>query len=73
MQMKDVAPSYAVAICVALSVYFFKFLPLSPFVILPIQLLIGGIAFFAICEIFKPIEYKELRSIVLQVYHKYKP
>jgi len=73
MQMKDVAPSYAVAICVALSVYFFKFLPLSPFVILPIQLFIGGIAFFAICEIFKPIEYKELRSIVLQVYHKYKP
>ena len=73
MQMKDVAPSYAVAICVALSVYFLKFLPISPFVILPIQLLIGGIAFFAICEIFKPIEYKELRSIVLQVYHKYKP
>ncbi len=73
MQMKDVAPSYAVAICVALSVYFLKFLPISPFVILPIQLLFGGITFFAICEIFKPIEYKELRSIVLQVYHKYKP
>ena len=71
MQMQDVVTSYAVAMCVALSVYFFKFLPLSPFVILPVQLITGTVVFFAICEIFKPYEYIELKSIVLQVYHKY--
>ena len=71
MQMIDVAPSYIIAMCVAVSVYFFKFLPLSDFVILPIQLLTGAVTFFAICEIFKPYEYNELKSIVIQTYHKY--
>ncbi len=73
MQMRDVTPSYMVAMCVAISVYFFKFLPLSPFVILPVQLITGTVVFFAICEIFKPYEYVELKSIFLQIYHKYIP
>ena len=71
MQMADVMPSYIVAMCVAVSVYFLKFLPLSDFVILPVQLVTGIITFFSICEIFKPYEYNELKSIVIQTYHKY--
>ncbi len=71
MQMADVMPSYIVAMCVAVSVYFLKFLPLSPFIILPIQLTLGVTTFFIICEIFKPYEYIELKNILLEVSKKY--
>ena len=71
MQMADVIPSYIVAMCVAVSVYFLKFLPLSPFIILPIQLTLGVTTFFIICEIFKPYEYIELKNILLEVSKKY--
>jgi hypothetical protein len=41
MQLKDVAPSYGVAAAVAVSVYFFKYLPISNWIILPIQIVVG--------------------------------
>lgn len=69
-QLKDVAPSYMVAFIIAFSVFFFKFLPVSSFVILPIQLVIGVAVFFFICEIFKPEEYVEVKSLVIEYFKK---
>lgn len=70
MQIKDVAPSYGLAVILSLAVYFFKYLPISNFIILPIQLIVGGGLFFAICEVWKPEEYLELKSIVKHEYKK---
>lgn len=63
MQLKDVAPSYGVASTVALSVYFLKHLPLSYWVILPIQLVVGTVVFFFVCETTKLPEYIEVKGI----------
>ena len=65
MQLKDVAPSYGVATAVAISVFFFKYLPLSNWIILPIQIIVGAGVFFAICESIKLPEYIEVKGIAL--------
>ena len=69
-QFKDVAPSYGIAFAIAVSVYFFKYLPLSHFVILPIQLAVGTAVFFGICEAFKPEEYMEVKSLTVEYFKK---
>lgn len=65
MQLKDVTPSFVVASVVAVSVYFLKFLPISYWFILPIQIVLGIVVFLGICEITKLPEYLEIKSIVL--------
>ena len=62
-QLKDVAPSYGIALMIAVSVYFLKYLPVSNFVILPVQLVIGAAVFFGICEKFKIEEYVEVKGL----------
>lgn len=71
-QLKDVAPSYGIAFVIAVSVYFFKYLPLSHFVILPIQLVVGTAVFFLICETFKPEEYVEVKNLAIEYFKKTK-
>lgn len=66
MQLRDIAPSYALAIAIALSVWFLKYLPLSYWIILPMQLVVGAVVFFTICELFKMNEYKEIMDILKQ-------
>ena len=71
-QLKDVAPSYGLALLIALSVYFFKYLPFTYYIILPIQIIVGIIVFFTICEKTKMEEYCEVKSIALQYLSKKK-
>ena len=72
MQIKDVAPSYGLGLLIAVSVYFFKYLPISNFIILPIQLVVGAGVFFLVCEKTQREEYKEIKSIVLKYVSKIK-
>ena len=71
-QLRDVAPSYLVAIIVGASVYFFKFLPLNEFGILSIQISLGIVVLFVVCEFFKLKEYEELKSIAQTFFLKLK-
>lgn len=64
MQIKDIAPSYGIALIVALSVWFLKYLPLSNWVILPIQLIVGVFVFLFMCKVTKLEEYKEIKKMV---------
>ena len=57
MQIKDVAPSYGIAIVVALSVFFLKFLPITNWVILPLQGIIGLITIIMLCRVFHLEEF----------------
>ena len=63
MQLKDVAPTYGVATVVALAVYFLKFLPISNWIILPIQIVVAAVVFFLVCETIKTSEYVEVKGI----------
>lgn len=64
MQLKDVLPSYEIAFVIALSVYFLKYLPLSYWIILPLQIVVGGLVFFIICKAFKVEEYEEIKEMI---------
>jgi O-antigen/teichoic acid export membrane protein len=72
MQIKDIAPSYGIAFLIALSVYFLKYIPVSYFIILPIQILIGTGVFFFVCEKTQLEEYVEVKSIAKQYLSKIK-
>lgn len=70
MQLKDVSPFYGLSLVIALSVYFIKYLPLSNYIILPIQIVVGASVFFVIAESFKIPEYLEVKEIVLGYWYK---
>ena len=72
MQLRDVAPSYGVACVIALSVYFLKYLPLSYWIILPVQLVVGVGVFFTLCELRKMEEYEEVKGIIRPMLKNYK-
>ena len=52
MQIKDVAPLYGIATIVALSIFFLKFLPVSNWVVLPMQCIMGLTTFLMVCRFF---------------------
>ena len=65
MQLKDIAPSLCIAFAMAIPVYLLTYLPVSYFIILPIQLLVGTFLAVALCEWGKKEEYLKLKEIVL--------
>jgi O-antigen/teichoic acid export membrane protein len=71
-QLKDVAPSYLIALVIAASVYFFKYLPLNCYMILVIQLAVGAAVFFVVCEGWKREEYQEVKNIASNYLGKFR-
>lgn len=72
MQLKDVVPSYGLAFLIAVCVYFFKYLPMSYWIILPIQICVGAAVFFLVCEKTQMEEYVEVKGIAKQYLSKLK-
>lgn len=66
-QVKDIIPGFSIALLMALPVYAISYLPLNPFVLLPIQLLAGLLIVLALCEKIGLEEYKEIKSIALNL------
>lgn len=63
-QLKDVAPSYGVAFVIAMAVYFLKYLPLSYWVILPMQIAVGAIVGIIVSELARLEEYIEIKKLL---------
>lgn len=72
MQLKDVAPSYGIGLGMAVPVFMLKYLPLSYWVVLPVQILVGAAILFLLCEKTKLPEYLEVKEIALQYIGKLK-
>lgn len=64
MQVKDVAPSYGIATLIAIPVFFIKFLPVSFWLILPIQIFVGIINCFGIIKNIKKDEYYVIFELI---------
>ena len=64
MQIKDVAPSYGFAFVVFLSVYFLKYLPITYWAILPLQIILGIFVILLISHISKREEFIEIKNII---------
>ena len=67
-QICDFAPSYGAATLIALSVWFLKYLPITPWLILPLQIIVGTVVFFLITH--KMEGYKEVRSMLMPMLRK---
>lgn len=72
MQLKDIAPSYGIATLIAVAAYVLKFLPLSYWIILPLQLILGAVLFLSICERTRMEEYRETKGIVTNFISKFR-
>ena len=69
-QIKDILPSFGVSVVMAVITYSVSLLPCSPFVLLPLQLVIGASVTLILCEWLNLVEYKELKSITCSVLQK---
>lgn len=72
MQIRDIAPSYGLAILVALIVFILKYLPISYWIILPLQIILGCVILLCVCQRTKMDEYVELTKMVEPYFKKMK-
>ena len=72
MQVKDIAPSCLVAAIVAVSAYFVKYIPVSYWVILPLQIVMGAAVFMALCQLTRNPEYIEMKTMIAPYLRKVK-
>lgn len=70
MQLKDVSKSYEIALLIATAVYFLKFLPISYWVVLPAQIILGFTICIFACEKIQLAEYVEIKKIVVSIIKK---
>ena len=61
---KDIAPSCLVAAIVAVSVFFVKYIPVSHWVILPLQMVMGAVVFMVLCQLTRNPEYIEMKTML---------
>lgn len=71
MQIKDIAPSYGLATLVALSVYFLKYLQITYWIVLPMQIFFGICVFLLISHVSKREEFIEIKNIINPQLKKY--
>lgn len=69
-QIKDILPSFGVAIAMAVPVFAMSFIPMNPFILLPLQIVVGAIITISICEATKLPEYLEIKGIVMPIINK---
>jgi O-antigen/teichoic acid export membrane protein len=70
MQLKDVAPSYGIASIIAISVYFIKYLSITYWIILPVQIILGLSLFIIVCKMAKISEYEESKQLLVPFINK---
>lgn len=70
MQIKDIAPSFAISMVMAIVVYLLKYLPINNWFILLIQFIVGLVIFILLCQITKIKEYKEVLDMLLPMWNK---
>lgn len=69
-QIKDILPSFGVAVTIAVPVFALSFIPLNPFLLLPLQIVVGAVFTIGICEVTKLPEYIELKGIAMPIINK---
>lgn len=72
MQLKDISKSFMTTMFMAVVVYMLKYLPISYWIVLPIQIIVGATLYFFLCKLFKVEEYDEMMKIVKPMFNKRK-
>ena len=71
-QVKDIAPSFLLASAASIIAYAVSLLPLSNYIIFPLQLIVGLIVLLVLSELFRREEYVELKKILFSTINKLK-
>ena len=69
-QVMDILPSFIVAIFMFILVYAIGFIPINPFILLPLQIILGAAFTITVCETIKLPEYIEIKCISLPIINK---
>ena len=69
-QVKDILPSFWVAITMAIPVFAMSLIPSNPFILLLLQIMAGVVITISICEITKLPEYLEIKGIAMPIINK---
>jgi len=69
-QIKDILPSFGVAIIMAIPVFAMSFIPMNPFLLLPLQIVVGIAITIGVCEVTKLPEYFEIKGIAMPIINK---
>jgi hypothetical protein len=69
-QIKDILPSFGVAVAMAVPVFVMSFIPMNPFILLPLQIVVGAAITIAICEATRLPGYLELKGIAMPIINK---
>lgn len=72
-QIRDILPSFAIALFMALIVFAISFVNIPHIALLPIQILVGTTITIALCELLKLSEYLEIKNIARAALRKIKP
>ena len=59
------------AVLLSLSVFFFKYLPFSYWIILPVQIVAGICVFFLLCRLTSSSEYDDLKGMIMPYISKF--
>ena len=70
MQLKDISKSFSITFTMAVVVYMLKYIPMSYWIILPIQIVVGLGVFILLCRITKIEEYKEMMNMIKPMLNK---
>lgn len=71
-QLADVLPSLGIALLMAVVVHSLSFIEINSFILLPIQLVVGAVFMWCLCEWIKRDEYVEMKNIVLSTLNRYR-
>ena len=69
-QVKDILPSFGVAVAMAVPVFALSFIPMNPYLMLPLQIVVGALITIVVCEATKLPEYLELKGIAMPIINK---
>lgn len=66
-QLKDISPSYLLSFCIAVPVFFLKFLPMNNWIVLLLQITVGSIELYLFTRIFTIEAYNEIRNMLIPI------
>ena len=69
-QIRDILPSFVIAVVMSVPVFAMSFISLNCFILLVLQVFVGAIIIIGICEVIKLPEYIEIKGIIISVINK---
>ncbi len=69
-QLKDILPSFGFSLLMAIPIYFLTYLPISDYIILPLQVVLGGSIVVVLGNMLKNEEYKYIKGTVKGLVNK---